>query len=163
MSSRKIRALVSELLGSFTIAAAVVGSGILAQNMTDDKAVMLIINTIGTVFGLAIAISIFSQVGLAHFNPIVTLVFWIQKKISATLALGYFAFQLLGGALGAILANLMFDHPAILASSNIRSGTGIFLGEIVASFGLVFLILMAIRIGKEVLSMPESTPKIIGS
>ena len=62
MSSRKIRALVSELLGSFTIAAAVVGSGIMAQNMTDDRAVMLIINTIGTVFGLAIAISILSQV-----------------------------------------------------------------------------------------------------
>ena len=83
MSNRKIRALVSELLGSFTIASAVIGSGIMAQNMTDDKAVMLIINTIGTVFGLAIAIAIFSQVGLAHFNPIVTL--WTFPRGKQTL------------------------------------------------------------------------------
>jgi len=156
MSSRKIRALVSELLGSFTIATAVVGSGILAQNMTDDKAVMLIINTIGTVFGLAIAISIFSQVGLAHFNPIVTL--WTFSRGKQTLveslqlgkqtlveSLQLIVFQVFGFVIGVGLTNYTFGGDSYQQATQVRAGTGLLISEVVASAGLIFVLTAVTR------------------
>ena len=105
MASRKARALVSEFIGSFTIASAVVGSGIMAQNMTDDRAVMLLINDIGTVFGLAIAIAILSQIGVAHFNPIVTLWTFSRGKQTFVESIQLIVFQILGFVAGALITN----------------------------------------------------------
>lgn len=140
MSSRKVRALVSELLGSFTIAAAVIGSGIMAQNMTDDKAIMLIINTVGTVFGLAIAISIFSQVGLAHFNPIVTLWTFSRGKQTLIESLQLIVFQVLGFVTGVAITNYTFGGDSFQQATQVRAGTGQIIGEVIASAGLIFVL-----------------------
>lgn len=145
MSSRKVRALVSELLGSFTIASAVIGSGIMAQNMTDDKAVMLVINTIGTVFGLAIAISIFSQVGLAHFNPIVTLWTYSRGKQTLVESLQLIVFQVLGFVIGVAITNYTFGGDSFQQAAQVRSGTGQLIGEVIASAGLIFVLTAVTR------------------
>ena len=145
MSSKKVRALVSELLGSFTIAAAVIGSGFMAQNMTDDKAIMLIINTIGTVFGLAIAIAIFSQVGLAHFNPIVTLWSFSRGKLTVVESLQFIIFQVLGFVTGVAVTNYTFGGDSFQQSVQVRAGTGQLIGEVIASAGLIFVLTAVTR------------------
>lgn len=145
MSSKKVRALVSELLGSFTIAAAVIGSGFMAQNMTDDKAIMLIINTIGTVFGLAIAIAIFSQVGLAHFNPIVTLWSFSRGKLTLVESLQFIIFQVLGFVTGIAVTNYTFGGDSFQQSVQVRAGTGQLIGEVIASAGLIFVLTAVTR------------------
>jgi glycerol uptake facilitator-like aquaporin len=145
MSSRKVRALISELLGSFTIAAAVVGSGIMAQNLTDDLAVMLIINTIGTVFGLAIAIAIFSQVGVAHFNPIVTLWTFSRGKQTLVESLQLIVFQVLGFVAGVTVTNYTFGGDSFQQAVQVRAGTGLFIGEVIASAGLIFVLTAVTR------------------
>ena len=145
MASRKARALVSEFLGSFTIAAAVVGSGIMAQNMTDDRAVMLLINDIGTVFGLAIAIAILSQIGVAHFNPIVTLWTFSRGKQTFVESIQLIVFQILGFVAGALITNYTFGGDAIQQSTQVRAGTGQLIGEVIASAGLIFVITAVTR------------------
>lgn len=145
MSSKKVRILVSELLGSFTIASAVVGSGIMAQNMTDDRAVMLLINTIGTVFGLAIAISIFSQVGLAHFNPIVTLWTFSRGKQTLVESLQLIVFQVLGFVTGVAVTNYTFGGDSFQQATQVRAGTGQFIAEVIASAGLIFVLTAVTR------------------
>ncbi len=145
MSSKKVRVLISELLGSFTIAAAVVGSGIMAQNMTDDRAVMLIINTIGTVFGLAIAISIFSQVGLAHFNPIVTLWTFSRGKQTLVESIQLIVFQALGFVIGVAVINYTFGGDSFQQATQVRAGTGQLIAEVIASAGLIFVLTAVTR------------------
>jgi glycerol uptake facilitator-like aquaporin len=145
MSSRKVRALISELLGSFTIAAAVVGSGIMAQNMTDDLAVMLILNTIGTVFGLAVAIAIFSQVGVAHFNPIVTLWTFSRGKQTLVESLQLIVFQVLGFVAGVTVTNYTFGGDSFQQAVQVRAGTGLLIGEVIASAGLIFVLTAVTR------------------
>ena len=145
MSSKKVRVLISELLGSFTIAAAVVGSGIMAQNMTDDRAVMLIINTIGTVFGLAIAISIFSQVGLAHFNPIVTLWTFSRGKQTLVESIQLIVFQALGFVTGVAVINYTFGGDSFQQATQVRAGTGQLIAEVIASAGLIFVLTAVTR------------------
>ena len=145
MSSRKVRALVSELLGSFTIAAAVIGSGIMAQNLSDDRAIMLIINAIGTVFGLAIAIAIFSQVGLAHFNPIVTLWTFSRGKQTLVESLQLIVFQVLGFVTGVGVTNYTFGGDSFQQATQVRAGTGQLIAEVIASAGLIFVLTAVTR------------------
>jgi arsenate reductase len=145
MSSKKVRTLVSEFLGSFTIASAVVGSGIMAQNMTDDRAVMLLINTVGTVFGLAIAISIFSQVGLAHFNPIVTLWTFSRGKQTLVESLQLIVFQVLGFVAGVAVTNYTFGGDSFQQATQVRAGTGQLIAEVIASAGLIFVLTAVTR------------------
>ena len=145
MSSKKVRVLISELLGSFTIAVAVVGSGIMAQNMTDDRAVMLIINTIGTVFGLAIAISIFSQVGLAHFNPIVTLWTFSRGKQTLVESIQLIVFQALGFVIGVAVINYTFGGDSFQQATQVRAGNGQLVAEVIASAGLIFVLTAVTR------------------
>ena len=145
MSSKKVRTLVSEFLGSFTIASAVVGSGIMAQNMTDDRAVMLLINTVGTVFGLAIAISIFSQVGLAHFNPIVTLWTFSRGKQTLVESLQLIVFQVLGFVAGVAVINYTFGGDSFQQATQVRAGTGQLIAEVIASAGLIFVLTAVTR------------------
>lgn len=140
---------MAESLGVAAIVAVVIGASHMASAMAAAPSIDLIMNALATAAVLVVAITILGPISGAHFNPIVTLVFLIQKNISATLALQYLLAQLAGGAVGAMVANLMFSEPIISLSANQRTGTGLFLGEIVASFGLVFLILMAIKIGKD--------------
>jgi len=132
------RKYVAEFLGTCTLVAVVVGSGTMATNLSPDRGVDLLINTVSTVFALGILILIFSSISGAHFNPAVSLSEWIQKRLSLNLLLGYLIVQCLGGISGA--ANLMFKNPAYFPSRHMRSGANLWLGEIVATAGLLFLI-----------------------
>ena len=131
---------LAEYLGTCTLVSVVVGSGTMATQMSPDPGVQLLINTISTVFALGILILVFGSISGAHFNPAVSLSEAIQKRLSFNLLLGYLAAQCLGGISGAMLANLMFKNPAYFPSDNVRSGSNLWLGEIVATAGLLFLI-----------------------
>lgn len=134
------RKYFAEFLGTGTLVAVVVGSGIMATTLTNDVGLELLINAISTMMALGILVAILAPVSGAHFNPVVTLAELPFKRISPTSALAYIVAQFLGGACGAILANLMFKKPAINLSTHSRSGLNLFLGEVVATAGLLLII-----------------------
>jgi glycerol uptake facilitator-like aquaporin len=140
MASKKVRGLASEFLGSFTLGVAVIGSGLMAQSMTDDRALMLVINVIGTVFGLAIAISIFSQIGAGYFNPIVALWAFSRGKITFAETLQLILFQILGFITSVSVINFSFGGDSFQEATQARSGTGQLIGEVIASAGLIFVL-----------------------
>ena len=135
-----IRKAIAEFLGTCTLVAAVVGSGTMATLMSADRGVELLINTISTIFALAILIFVLGPISGAHFNPVVTLSELIQKRIALAEGFFYLAAQFSGGVLGTIIANLMFKNPALFQSHNVRTGANLWLGEVVATAGLLFLI-----------------------
>lgn len=140
MASKKVRGLVSEYLGSFTLAVAVIGSGIMAQNLTEDRAVMLLINVIGTLLGLAIAISIFSQIGVAHLNPLVSLWAFSRGKITFAETLQLILLQILGFLTGVGITNFSFGGDSFQQATQERAGNGQLIGEVIASAGLIFVL-----------------------
>jgi len=140
MASKKARALVSEFLGSVTLAMAVIGSGIMAQNLTEDRAVMLLINAIGTMLGLALAISIFSQIGVAHFNPLVSLWAFSRGKLTFAETIQLILFQIIGFVAGVGITNFSFGGDSFQQATQVRSGTGQLIGEVIASAGLIFVL-----------------------
>jgi glycerol uptake facilitator-like aquaporin len=140
------RRLVAEALGTFFLVMAVVGSGIMAQNLAGGNvALALLCNTIATGAVLFVIITIFISVSGAHFNPAVSLVMWLRGALSRTDALAYIAVQIVGGCLGAIVAHLMFDLAPLQFSQTARTGLGQWAGEFVATFGLIATILGCVR------------------
>jgi glycerol uptake facilitator-like aquaporin len=139
------RRLVAEALGTAMLVAAVVGSGIMADRLTDDVALSLLGNTIPTGAILVVLITTLGPISGAHFNPAVTLVFGLRRAIDWHTALGYVAVQILGGVTGTFLAHAMFELPIVEFSTTVRSGTGQCVAELVATFGLVFTILASLR------------------
>ncbi len=139
------RRLAAEVLGAGILVATVVGSGIMADRLTDDAAVSLLGNTIPTGAILVVLITVLGPVSGAHFNPAVTLVFALRREIEANAALAYVAAQIAGGIAGTFLAHAMFELPIPQLSSTARTGTGQWLAEAAASFGLVFTILAGLR------------------
>lgn len=136
--------MLAESIGVAGIVAVVTGASFMASNLGAEPATDLLINAVATGGALFVLISIFMSISGSHFNPVVTLVMLLQKSISATMALGYIIAQFLGAALGAVIANLMFANPAIELSSKLREGSNLYLGEVVATFGLVLLILLLV-------------------
>ncbi|MHA2788537.1 aquaporin [Corynebacterium sp. S7] len=141
-----LRGIVAEFLGTCLLVAIVVGSGIAAQTLSpDDVGLQLLQNSLATTFGLAVLILIFQTVSGAHFNPVVTIA---DRILGARLSLGtitgYIVAQILGGISGALLANLMFDVPTTIATTQ-RATAGKLLGEVVATAGLVLLIFALVR------------------
>lgn len=147
-----LRKYLAEFLGTCTLVAVIVGSGTMATQMSADRGVDLLINTISTVFALGILILIFSSISGAHFNPVVSLSEWVQKRLSSRLLLGFLIAQFAGGIAGAVLANLMFKNPAYFPSHHVRSGSNLWLGEVVATAGLLFLIQALRKQNKEPLA-----------
>jgi glycerol uptake facilitator-like aquaporin len=139
------RRLAAEALGAGILVATVVGSGIMADRLTDDVALSLLGNTLPTGAILVVLITILAPLSGAHFNPAVTLVFALRREIEAHAALAYTAAQMAGGIAGALLAHAMFDLPIWQASTTVRSGAAQWLAEAVAAFGLVFTILAGLR------------------
>ena len=139
--------VLSEFIGTAFLVVTVVGSGIMATNLSSDLGVDLLINTIATVFVLYILITLLAPISGAHFNPLVSGIAFFRKELSATNTLYFFIAQILGGSLGAIVANLMFEHPAIDPSHRVRNGSNLLLGEVIASAGLIFIIFMALKQG----------------
>lgn len=142
MTARK---LVAEALGTGLLVTAVVGSGIMADALTEDVALALLANTIATGAALLMLITIFAPVSGAQFNPIVTLVFALRREIAPAMALAYVAAQCAGGIAGSWLAHAMFELPILQISTHVRSGGGQWMAEAVAAFGLILAILGAIH------------------
>jgi glycerol uptake facilitator-like aquaporin len=140
------RMLGAELLGTLMLVATVVGSGIMAERLAGgNMALALLCNTIATGAILYVIITIFGPVSGAHFNPAVTLVFALQRRIGWARALLYVTMQIVGGVMGTLLANAMFSLPIIEVSTKLRAGPAQWLSEAVASFCLVLSILGALR------------------
>jgi len=138
------RRLIAEALGTCILLAAVVGSGIMAERLTDDVALQLLCNAAATGAILFVIIMMFANVSGAHFNPAVTIAMTLDRAISPGASAFYILTQIGGGIAGVWLAHAMFTEPVLSLGINVRSGAGLWLAEGVASFGLV-LTIFAVR------------------
>jgi len=151
------RKLFAEWLGTLFLLATVVGSGIMAERLSGGNvALALLGNTTATGAILVVLILVFGPLSGAHFNPAVTLAFAIRKEISLLESAQYVAVQIIGGILGVMIAHAMFDHPLLDPSTTARTGTGQWVGEFVATFGLVATILGCLK------TRPEAIPYAVG-
>lgn len=140
------RRLASEFIGTAMLLCAVVGSGIMAERLaTGNVAVALLANTIATGSALAALILMFAQVSGAHFNPIVSAAAALNGDSRWSDMLAYVAVQVPGALVGVAIANAMFDHPLLFASNKVRTGPAQWLGEFIATFGLVGVIIAVSR------------------
>ena len=138
------RKYLAELLGTALLLAVVIGSGIMAERLAaGNVAVALLANTLATVGGLYVLIEIFAPLSGAHFNPAVSLVMTWRGALPRAQLLPYVLAQLVGAMLGAWLANAMFDMSVLQFSTKLRGGTGQWIGEVVATAGLLLVILRA--------------------
>ncbi len=135
------RAVGMEFLGTTILAFAIVGSGIMATNLTSDSALRLLINAISTAIGLAVVIRIGIKVSGSHFNPAVTLIMLFIKKIDTRSSLFYITAQILGAISGVTTANFIFDQKVLNQSMTIRSGSNLFVSEVIATAVLLWIIL----------------------
>ena len=151
------RRLFAEWLGTVFLLAVVVGSGIMAERLSGGNvAIALLGNTIPTGAILVVLILIFGPISGAHFNPAVTLAFAIRKEITLRDSVLYVSVQIPGGIAGVLIAHAMFDNPLIDPSTTARTGTGQWIGEFVATFGLVATILGCIK------ARPDAVPYAVG-
>jgi arsenate reductase len=153
VSIRLARQATAEAVGTALLVAIVVGSGIFAQRLSpNDVGLQLLENSTATALGLVALILAFGPVSGAHFNPVVTLADRVLGGIDSASAAVYIAAQIVGGCVGAIVANLMFDLDAVTWSTHRRSSSGLWLGEVVATFGLLIVILGVTRSGRAALA-----------
>ena len=151
------RAMLAEAVGSATLFAAVIGSGIMAERLSGGNvAIALLGNTLATGAILFVLVAMLAPVSGAHMNPAVTLIMRLRGHIGSGTAFGYVVAQLVGGILGVWLAHLMFDVPVLQLSTKVRGGTGQLTGEAVATFGLLLTILGTAK------TRPESIPASVG-
>ena len=154
----KKKEFLAEFTGTALLLAANVGSAAMAQSLTDINGVRILINCVSTALALGLLIYLFAGISGSHFNPAVSAVEFIGKRISGTQFAGYLVAQLSGATLGVILANLMYKSPALVSSTIERSGFGVLLGEVIATGGLVFVINM-LRIQKK----SDFTPVLVAA
>ena len=155
MSERRTlgRQALAEFLGSAGLVTVVIGSGIAAQRLSpDDVGLQLLENALATGAGLVALILAFGPVSGGHFNPVVTLADRFLGGVTNSQVAVYLPAQVIGGAVGAVVANLMFELPAVEVSTTDRSGGGLWLSEAVATFGLVVLIFALVRAGRGALA-----------
>lgn len=136
-----LRRAVAEAVGTGLLVLAVVGSGIAAERLSDDAGLQLLQNALATAGALVAIILALGPVSGAHLNPVVTLAAratgtMVNREVGA-----YCVAQVVGGAAGAVVANLMFELPAVELSTHARSSGGLWFGEVVAAFGLVLVVL----------------------
>jgi glycerol uptake facilitator-like aquaporin len=137
-----LRRLLAEGLGSLLLAATVIGSGIMAERLASGNlAVALLANTGATVAVLLVLIRLLAPVSGAHFNPAVSLILVLRRVLSWREAGAYVLCQILGCCLGAVLAHAMFELPLVQTSLHVRSGPSQWLAEVVATFGLLLVVL----------------------
>jgi glycerol uptake facilitator-like aquaporin len=141
-----VRALVSEYIGTAIFVTAMVGSGIAGSNLSSDMQVVGIANTLATALVLGVLIVTFGSVSGGHFNPVVSMALAIQGRFKAKDVSPYLAAQFAGGMSGAILANAMFSGDLIQVSSKGMISQGAVVAEVVATAGVVFIVLMLVKI-----------------
>ena len=138
------RKLLAEALGTLLLLAVVIGSGIMAERLSGgNMGVALLANTLATVAGLYVLIEVFGPLSGAHFNPAVSMVMVVRGALPKSALLPYVAAQLAGAMCGAWLAHAMFDLTILQFSNHARSGTGQWIAEMVATAGLLLVILRA--------------------
>ena len=148
---------LGEFIGSSFLVMVIVGSGIMAENLTNDNALRLTANTLATGAGLFVLITAFANISGAHFNPFVSLAMFLRKKINGKLLIIYIPAQILGCLLGVMLANVFFEHDILELSTKNRDGFHIFLSEIIATFGLIFIIFATLKDGKITIAASVAT------
>ena len=146
--------LLAEFTGTGLPVAVVVGSGIAATRLTADGALRLLVNSVVTALGLAVLIVVFIQASGAHFNPVVTAADWIlgrrtPRRYGIGQAAAVIASQVVGAIAGAALADAMFAVPVLSPSHHHRGGAPILLSEVVATAGLLFVIVALVRTSAE--------------
>ncbi|MDO8309699.1 MAG: MIP/aquaporin family protein [Actinomycetota bacterium] len=162
MTSPLPRRAVAEFLGTGLLVATVVGSGIMGTLLSDDLAVVLLINALATVAALGVLIWMLGPISGAHFNPVVTGVELARREMPAGEGVLYIAAQVLGALGGVALADAMFGLPAWDVSANVREGGPVWLGEVVATAGLLLVIGALTRTGRGHLG-PALVPAWIGA
>lgn len=150
------RRLAAEALGTGMLVATVVGSGIMADRLTDDVALALLGNTIPTGAILVVLITTLGPISGAHFNPAVSLAFALRAQIGLGLCAAYVLAQISGGILGTWAAHAMFDLEIWQVSQTARTGLAQGLSEVIATFGLVFTIFAGLK------SRPDAVPWLVG-
>ena len=149
-------------MGTATLVCVVVGSGIMGTNLSNDSAVALLVNTFSTIFALALLILIITPISGAHFNPAVSLVQVVRREMGGLEFAAFISAQIAGAITGAIIANVMFDLPAIQISTNERVTTGTLIGEVIATAGLITVIFVLVARAQEKL-IPVAVAAWIGS
>lgn len=152
MTARK---LAAEALGTALLLIGVVGSGIMAQTLTDDIALALLANAIATGCTLYFIITVLGPISGAHFNPVVTLAFALKGDHPWPLAAAYIPVQIIGGIAGVWLCHVMFDFDIIQASTTVRTGLNQWVSEVFATFGLLFVIFGGLR------GRPDAVPTLV--
>jgi glycerol uptake facilitator-like aquaporin len=135
------RAISMEFLGTALLAFAIVGSGMMATNITSDVGLRLFINALATAIGLAIVIRLGQKASGSHFNPAVTLVMLVLKKIDSKLSIFYITAQIVGAISGVATANYIFDQKVLYRSITMRDGSNLFVSEVIATAVLLWIIL----------------------
>ena len=138
--------LVSETIGTFFLLLIVVGSGIMGENLTDNKAIILLANSTATFLGLTVLIWTFAPYSGSHFNPAVSIIMMLLGKLTKIETILFVFCQVIGGITGVMVANVIFDLSVISISENVRLTRGIFISEIIATIGLLNTILL---VGKQ--------------
>lgn len=147
----------SEFLGTAFLLATVIGSGIMGARLSGgNEALALLGNTLPTGAILVVLITMFGPVSGAHFNPVVTGVFWLKGEIATSLAMRYALAQVAGGIVGVLAAHAMFDLPLLQLSAKVRSGPAQWFAEWVATFGLLVTILATLK------TKPTNVPMAVG-
>jgi arsenate reductase len=141
--------LTAEFVGTFFLLLAVVGSGIMAETLSTDAGLQLLANSFATAGALACLILTFGRVSGAHFNPVVTLWARLEGGLSNRTAVSYVTAQVAGGILGVIAANIMFDLDAVHWSTKDRSDPALWFSEVIATFGLLMVIIGVVRSRKD--------------
>lgn len=133
--------LISEFIGSMMLLIVIVGSGIMGEKLAGGNiAVALLANALATGAGLFVLINIFGPISGAHFNPIVSISSYFDKKLNRNELLGYISMQVAGAVLGVWLIHVIFDLSIIQFSTKDRHGIGLWVSEIFATFGLLLTI-----------------------
>lgn len=141
----KIRAFGMEFLGTMILAIAVVGSGHMAAQLSNDSATRLLINALASAIGLAVVIRIGIKISGSHFNPVVTLAMLYLKKLNLVDAAIYIAAQISGAIIGVGIANLMYEEAFLQVSQIKRDGSNLFFSEVLATAVLLWIILRFLK------------------
>lgn len=136
---------MAEFLGTGLITAAVIGSGVLASMLTKDSGVWLLINALSTISVLYVAIVLFGKISGSHFNPVVSLILWLDRKLAVRDLVGYLIAQVFGAISGAVLAHSMYEKSPLSISDTQRIEPGLLLAELLASAGLVLIAIASWR------------------
>lgn len=162
MDSSSLRKYTAELLGVAGIVAAVLGAGYMVTNLGAQGGVGLALIAVSVAAALVIGITVLGPISGAHLNPAVTVAMLANKAISAKDAVMYIVFQLIGGFVGAVTANLMYDKAIVSVNDTVRAGTGQLIGEFVATMGLVFIVLVLVHIKQGMWIAPSVALWVLG-